>query len=141
MGFPRSCTGQCNSWASFKSLNLKSSASRIPWRDLANGEKLDKRLGVGLGGPRSEAFLVDLERAYSRFECRTRNPKPCRRPRWSEHPSATRTQRPLDERLLVSGQRARQRARVFDRDSCGQPTLIHREFVVVADDHRTLDHV
>jgi hypothetical protein len=72
------------------------------WRDFANGEELDKTLSADFDGPRSEASFVDLERAYSRLECRTRNPQPRRRPGGSEHPSVARAQRFLDDPLLMS---------------------------------------
>ncbi len=42
--------------------------------------KLDRTLLANLGGRRSEPCLVDLKRAYTRFERGTRNPKPYRRP-------------------------------------------------------------
>src|SRR5260221_7023256 len=101
----------------------------------------DSRLSKTLRRSRSKAALVDPQRADARLECRAGNPQPGSRSRWAEHLSATRAQRLLDDRLLVSGEFAGQRARALDHASCGQPTLVNNEFFGVADDHRALNHI
>ena len=86
-------------------------------------------------------FLLILNARIFDSSVERGNAEPLRRPRWSEHPSATRPQRVLDDRLLVSGERAGQRKWALDRRSGGQPALVDREFVGVAHDHRPLNHV
>jgi len=57
---------------------------------------------------RSKTALVDLKRADFRFECRTRNAKPCRRSCSSKDPSIAGAQGLLDDRLLMAGKRSGQ---------------------------------
>ena len=61
---------QCNSRSNRKLLILKDPEVSLPWRDFANGEMLDNRLSMTLRRrSRSEAVLVDPERADAGFEC------------------------------------------------------------------------
>src|SRR5215470_6779754 len=101
--------------------------------------KCDRRLA--LGWPRSKAAFIDSQRADFRFERRARNAESRGRARGPEHASAARPQRLLDDRLLVTRERAGQRDRALDPRPGGQPALVDREFSSVADDHRPLDHV
>src|SRR5262249_54372125 len=56
-------------------------------------------------------------------------------------PPVARPQRVLDDRFLVSHEGAGQRDRPLDRRPGGQPALVDREFVGIADDHRAFNHV
>src|SRR5580692_6321073 len=113
----------------------------LPWRDFANGEIPDNSLSLAPGRSDSKATLIDAERADARFKSGSGYPKPGGRSRWPEHLSAARAQRLLDNRLLVCGKFARQRARAIDLAACGQPTLVDGEFVGVAHDHGALNHI
>src|SRR5262245_16187774 len=87
---------------------------------------------LALRWSQSKAALVDLQRTDLRFECRARNAEPCGSPRCSEHPSAARPQRLLDDFFLMSGQRTGQRESALDGGPSRDPALIHREFIGLA---------
>src|SRR5262245_41981162 len=89
----------------------------------------------------SKAALIDPQRTDLRLERRARNSEPLRRTRWAEHPPTTSFQRGLDDRFLLSGERARHRSWTSTCSLSGQPALVDREFVAITHDHRAFDDV
>ena len=88
-------------------------------------------------------MLVDFERPDLRFERRSRDAEPRRRPSRAGNAALARGERRLDSRSLVGGQFVIQRRLSIRLDNAlpHEPTLIDAQGIGVGDDDRPLDDI